>query len=72
MNTIIYIDLLTNMLSFEDYIKENYDTIRSEYEEMLIDQWYCPQLVDEVDDWREERKEQDYFIYKNNLDKWKL
>lgn len=72
MNTTIYIDLLTNMLSFEDYIKENYDTIRSEYEEMLIDQWYCPQLVDEVDDWREERKEQDYFIYKNNLDKWKL
>lgn len=64
--------MIITMLSFEEYIEKNYDIIRLEYEDMLVDQWYSPQLVDEVDDWREERKQQDYFIYKNNLDKWKL
>jgi len=59
-------------MDYETYIEKNYNLIRSEYEDMLIDQWYSPALVDEVDDWWEERKEQDYFIYVNNLDKWKL
>jgi len=57
-------------MDYETYIEKNYNLIRSEYEDMLIDQWYSPALVDEVDDWWEERKEQDYFIYVNNLDKW--
>lgn len=59
-------------MDYETYIEKNYNLIRSEYEDMLVDQWYSPALVDEVDDWWEERKEQDYFIYVNNLDKWKL
>ena len=59
-------------MDYETYIEKNYNLIRSEYEDMLIDQWYSPALVSEVNDWREEWKEQDYFIYVNNLDKWKL
>jgi len=59
-------------MDYENYIEKNYNLIRSEYEDMLIDQWYSPALVSEVNDWREEWKEQDYFIYVNNLDKWKL
>ncbi len=59
-------------MDYETYIEKNYNLIRSEYEDMLVDQWYSPAIVSEVDDGREERKEQDYFIYVNNLDKWKL
>ena len=69
MNTIIYIDLLTNMLSFEEYIEKNYDTIRSEYEEMLSDQEYYWDLS-EINDWWSEYKQQDYDIYLSNLNKW--
>lgn len=57
-------------MDYETYIEKNYNLIRSEYEDMLIDQWYSPAIVSEVDDWRKEWKEQDYFIYVNNLDKW--
>jgi len=57
-------------MDYETYIEKNYTLIRSEYEDMLIEQWYSPAIVDEVDDGWEERKEQDYFIYVNNLDKW--
>lgn len=71
MNTIIYIDLLTNMLSFEEYIEKNYDTIRSEFEEMLSDQEYYWDLS-EVNDWWSEYQQQDYDIYLSNLSEWKL
>lgn len=50
-------------MDYETYIEKNYNLIRSEYEDMLIDQWYSPALVDEVDDGREERKEESYAIY---------
>lgn len=71
MNTTIYIDSLTNMLSFEEYIEKNYDTIRSEYEEMLSDQEYYWDLS-EINDWWSEYHPQDYEIYLSNLNKWKL
>jgi len=71
MNTTIYIDSLTNMLSFEEYIEKNYDTIRSEYEEMLSDQEYYWDLS-EINDWWSEYQQQDYEIYLSNLNKWKL
>lgn len=71
MNTTIYIDSLTNMLSFEDYIEKNYDTIRSEFEEMLSDQEYYWDLS-EVNDWWSEYQQQDYDIYLSNLSEWKL
>jgi hypothetical protein len=29
----------------------NHDWLRSEYEEELIEQWYSPALVSDVDDW---------------------
>ena len=71
MNTTIYIDSLTNMLSFEEYIEKNYDTIRSEYEEMLSDQEYYWDLS-EINDWWSKYQQQDYEIYLSNLNKWKL
>lgn len=71
MNIIIYIDSLTNMLSFEEYIEKNYNTIRSEYEEMLSDQEYYWDLS-EVNDWWSEYQQQDYDIYLSNLNQWKL
>ncbi len=69
MNIIIYIDLLTNMLSFDEYIEKNYDIIRSEYEEILSDQEYYWDLS-EVNDWWREYQEQDYAIYLSNLKRW--
>ena len=57
------------MLSFEEYIEKNYDIIRSEYEDMLIDQWYYWDLS-EIDDWRSEYKQQDYDIYLSNQKQW--
>lgn len=50
------------MLSFEEYIENNYDIIRSEYEDMLIDQWYYWDLS-EIDDWWREYQEKNYEIY---------
>jgi len=54
------------MLSFEEYIEKNYDTIRSEFEEMLSDQEYYWDLS-EVNDWWSEYQQQDYDIYLSNL-----
>lgn len=54
------------MLSFEDYIEKNYDTIRSEFEEMLSDQEYYWDLS-EVNDWWSEYQQQYYDIYLSNL-----
>lgn len=50
-------------MDYETYIEKNYNLIRSEYEDMLIDQWYSPAIVSEVDNGREERKEESYAIY---------
>ena len=46
---------------------ENYDNIRSAFEETLIDQWYSPHLVSEVDDWRSDFVDEEYKIYLSNL-----
>jgi len=59
------------MLTFEEYIEKNYDIIRSEFEEMLSDQWYSWYLS-EVDDWRTEYKQQDYEIYLSNEKQWTI
>lgn len=50
-------------MDYETYIEKNYNLIRSEYEDMLMDQWYSPAIVSEVDDGWEERKEESYAIY---------
>lgn len=63
--------MIITMLSFEEYIETNYDTIRSEYEEMLSDQEYYWDLS-EVNDWWSEYQQQDYDIYLSNLSEWKL
>lgn len=54
--------MIITMLLFEEYIEKNYDTIRSEFEEMLSDQWYYWDLS-EVNDWWREYQEQEYEIY---------
>jgi hypothetical protein len=38
----------------EQYIEENYDIIRYEYEQELMEHWYNPATVSEVDDGRDE------------------
>jgi len=38
----------------DEWFEKNYDTIRSWFEEELIDQWYSRQTVSEVNDWRDE------------------
>jgi len=57
------------MLTFDKYIEKNYDTIRSEFEEMLSDERYYWDLS-EIDDWWREHKKQDYTIYLSNLKRW--
>ena len=40
---------------FEKYVSDNYDDIRSAYEEDMLDLWdYSPSMIDEVSDWRDE------------------
>lgn len=63
--------MIITMLSFEEYIERNYDTIRSEFEEMLSDQEYYWDLS-EVNDWWSEYQQQDYDIYLSNLNQWRL
>jgi len=36
------------------WLEQNYWTLREEFEDMLIDIWYNPDTIDEVNDWREE------------------
>ena len=36
------------------YIETNYNAIKAQYRALLIEQWYNPATVDEVDDWRQE------------------
>lgn len=55
------------MLSYEQYIEKHWATIRQEYEDMLYDVWYPSRLLDEVDDWRNEYKENEYDLYKKNF-----
>ena len=53
-------------LKMDDWVAINYSIIRHAFELQLIDQWYPSHLVDEVDDWREEFKIEEYNIYLEN------
>ena len=55
------------MLPFDERIEKNYDVIRQAFEEDLVENWYQPHLVSEVDDGREEFKQKEYNIYLENI-----
>lgn len=55
------------MLPFDERIEKNYDLIRKEFEEDLVENWYQSHLVSEVDDGREEFKQKEYNIYLENV-----
>jgi len=55
------------MLPFDERIEKNYDVIRQAFEEDLVENWYQPHLVSEVDDGREEFKQREYNIYLENI-----
>lgn len=55
------------MLPFDERIEKNYDLIRQAFEEDLVENWYQPHLVSEVDDGREEFKQKEYNIYLENI-----
>lgn len=55
------------MLPFDERIEKNYDLIREEFEEDLVENWYQSHLVSEVDDGREEFKQKEYNIYLENV-----
>ncbi len=57
------------MLPFDERIEKNYDLIRQAFEEDLVENWYQPHLVSEIDDWREEFKQKEYNIYLENIPK---
>ena len=51
-----------------EWLENNYDDVRSAFEMDLIDHWYAPHLVDEIDDWRQEFVNSEFNIYLEN--KW--
>lgn len=53
----------TTKLDFETRLDEYYNNTRYEYEEELIEHWYSPHMVDEVNDWRDEFCQKEYNIY---------
>lgn len=55
------------MLPFDERMEKNYDLIRQAFEEDLVENWYQPHLVSEVDDGREEFKQKEYNIYLENI-----
>lgn len=55
------------MLTYEEYLNKNYSLIRSEYESMLVEQWYPSRIVSEVDDGWIEYCDSEYIIYLENL-----
>lgn len=60
------------MLSYDEYLNSNYNLIRSEYESMLVEQWYPASRTSEIDDWRIEYCQDDYNIYLENLKPWQI
>lgn len=53
-------------MDYDTRFDTNYDTIRYNYEQELIEQWYSSQLVSEVDDWWDEFTKEEYNIYLSN------
>lgn len=53
-------------LSYDEYIEKNYKPLREAYEELLEEAGYNPLLLDQVDDWREEVKQEEYNLYLND------
>lgn len=54
------------MLDYETWFEQNYDTIRYNFEQELMEQWYSSHLVSEVDDWWDEFTKEEYNIYLTN------
>ncbi len=50
-------------LDFDTWLDKNYDNIRYEYKQELLEHWYSPNIVDETDDWRDEFCKKEYRIY---------
>ncbi len=56
-----------NILDFDTRLESNYDEIRYNFQQELIDHWYSSHLVSEVDDGWDEYKKLEYDIYLENL-----
>lgn len=56
---------------YEDRCEKNYDELRYEFEQELIENDYSPHMVSECDDWWEEYKRDafcDEFFWKRSFD----
>jgi hypothetical protein len=53
------------MLSFEDWLDVNYDLLKDQHREFLINEcWYAVHVANNCDDWRDTFVEDEYQIYR--------
>lgn len=50
-------------LEYSDRVDQNYETIRYNFEEDLIENWYSSINISEIDDWRDEFLAKEYEMY---------
>jgi hypothetical protein len=54
------------MMYFEAWLESQYDVIRYEYEQELIENWYSQSTASNTDDWWIEFCKKEYEIYLSN------